>query len=59
MNIFNRLFCKHEYQFDKNIPGPQRQYCGWNLTVYKCKKCGKSKYYKDWINKEFKWDNLK
>lgn len=58
MNIFKQLFCKHEYEFLDNIPGPQRQFCGWNCTVYQCKKCGSQKYYKDYIHKKYDWDEL-
>lgn len=58
MSILKRLFCNHTYEFLSNISGPLREYYGWNCTVYKCTKCGKQKFYKDYIHKKYDWGEL-
>ena len=44
MNIFKRLFCKHNYEFVRNIYGDEIRYTGWKRSIWKCNKCGKIKY---------------
>ena len=42
--ILKRLFCKHTYEFVRNIYGDEIRYLGWKRSVWKCSKCGKIKY---------------
>lgn len=44
MKIFKRLFCKHEYEWERNIYGDEINYCGGKRSIWKCKKCGKIQY---------------
>jgi len=44
MNILKRLFCKHTYNFVRNIYGDEIRYLGWKRSIWKCSKCGKIKY---------------
>lgn len=46
MKLFKRLFCKHDYEFVRNIYGDEIRYLGWKRSEWKCKKCGKVKYSK-------------
>ena len=41
-DIFKRLFCKHEFEFDSQtlINTGMRK-----MIIHKCKKCGKLKFY--------------
>ena len=43
MNIIRRLFCKHNYEFVRNIYGDEIRLLGWKRSVWKCSKCGKIK----------------
>lgn len=44
MNILKRLFCKHEFEWQRNIYGDEIHYCGGKRSIWKCKKCGKIQY---------------
>lgn len=46
MKLLKRLFCKHDYEFVRNIYGDAIRYLGWKRSEWKCKKCGKVKYSK-------------
>ncbi len=41
MNLFKRLFCKHEYEFVRNIHGDEINWCGGYRSLWRCKKCNK------------------
>lgn len=41
MNIIKRLFCRHEYEFVRNIYGDEIIHAGYNRSWWRCKKCGK------------------
>lgn len=58
MSILKRIFCNHEYEFDCNIPGPVSDFMGGVRTQYVCKKCGKYKLYRPYIDKTFNWKNV-
>ena len=45
MNIIKRLFCKHKYEFVRNIFGDEINYTNYR-SIWKCSKCGKIKYSK-------------
>jgi len=38
------LFCKHDYQFVRNIFGDEIHWHGWKRSVWRCSKCGKVRY---------------
>ena len=38
--LFKQLFCKHDYEFVRNIYGDEINYCGGYRSLWKCKKCG-------------------
>ena len=40
--LIKQLFCKHEYEFERNIYGDEINYCGGYRSWWRCKKCGKS-----------------
>lgn len=42
MKIFKKLFCKHEYQFERNVYGDEINWCRCR-SYYRCAKCGKWK----------------
>ena len=44
VNLIKRLFCKHEYEFVRNIYGDEINWCGGKRSIWKCKKCGKLQY---------------
>lgn len=44
MNLFRRLFCKHSFDFIRNIYGDEIRYYGWKRSIWKCSKCGKLHY---------------
>lgn len=58
MSILKRIFCKHEWEWECNIPGPARMYNGWKCTQYVCPKCGARKLYKEYIHKKIDWEYL-
>lgn len=41
MNIIKRLFCKHDYEFVRNIHGDEIIAAGYRRSWWRCKKCGK------------------
>ena len=41
MSIIKRLFCRHEYEFVRNIYGDEIVHAGYNRSWWRCKKCGK------------------
>ena len=41
MNIIRRLFCRHEYEFVRNIYGDEINHVGGNRSWWRCRKCGK------------------
>jgi len=44
MGWIKRLFCKHEYEFLRNIYGDEINYCGGYRSIWRCKKCGALEY---------------
>ena len=44
MNLFKRLFCKHKYEFVRNIHGDEINWRGGKRSIWKCKKCGRTQY---------------
>lgn len=44
MNWIKILFCKHEYEFLRNIYGDEINWCGGYRSIWKCKKCGNLEY---------------
>jgi hypothetical protein len=44
MNILKQLFCKHDYQFIRNIYGDEIIWRGWKRSEWRCSKCGRIKY---------------
>ena len=42
--FIKRLFCKHKYEFVRNIHGDEIRYVGWKRSIWKCTKCGKIYY---------------
>jgi len=55
--FLKELFCNHEYEFDGNIYGDRIILANYCRTIYKCKKCGKYKYYPAYIKQNFYWEN--
>ena len=49
------IFCKHEYEWFETIHGDMINSLNYR-TTYKCKKCGKEKHYKTYIQKDFNWN---
>ena len=41
MDNIKRLFCKHEYEFERNIYGDEINHVGGCRSWWRCKKCGK------------------
>lgn len=41
MSIIKCLFCRHEYEFVRNIYGDEIVHAGYNRSWWRCKKCGK------------------
>lgn len=52
MSIFKRLFCKHDYQWVRNIYGDEIIYLGLKRSEWQCSKCGKIKLEKHLYEKE-------
>ena len=44
IKLIKQLFCKHNYEFVRNIYGDEIRYLGWKRSEWKCSKCGKTKY---------------
>lgn len=42
MNLFKRLFCKHNYEFVRNIYGDEIVLLGFNRSIWSCRKCNKT-----------------
>lgn len=42
-DFFKRLFCKHEYVWDRNIYGDEVERTGGMRSWWRCTKCGKKK----------------
>lgn len=40
MNVIKRLFCKHDYEFVRNIYGDEINHVGGARSWWRCKKCG-------------------
>ena len=47
MKWIKSLFCKHEYEFVRNIYGDEINACGGYRSIWTCKKCGKIEYRKN------------
>jgi len=58
MNWIKSLFCKHEYEFVRNIYGDQINYCNGKRSIWKCKKCGNIEYRDKLCNESYKTYNL-
>jgi len=41
MNIFRRLFCKHDFTFMRNLYGDQIIEWNYSRSVWRCSKCGR------------------
>lgn len=41
MSIIKRLFCRHEYVFERNIYGDEINHVGGHRSWWRCKICGK------------------
>lgn len=41
--IFKTLFCKHKFEFVRNLYGDQIIEWGYKRSIHKCAKCGKIK----------------
>ena len=41
MSFIKRLFCKHEYEFERNIYGDEINHVGGCRSWWRCRKCGK------------------
>lgn len=37
--MFKRLFCKHEFEWKRNIYGDQINYAGGKRSLWQCSKC--------------------
>lgn len=46
INLFNKLFCKHQYETIKEYKLEDPDYKEYIAYILKCKKCGKIKYKK-------------
>ena len=44
INIIKSWFCKHEYEFVRNIHGDEINWCGGYRSIWRCKKCGNIQY---------------
>lgn len=44
IDFIKSLFCKHEYEFVRNIHGDEINHMGGKRSIWRCKKCGKFKY---------------
>ena len=44
MKLINRLFCKHNYKFVRNIYGDEINHLNGKRSVWVCEKCGKLEY---------------
>ncbi len=44
INIIKSWFCKHEYEFIRNIHGDEINWCGGYRSIWICKKCGNIQY---------------
>ena len=47
MKIIKQLFCRHKFNFIRNIYGDEIQECGYMRSVWKCQKCGAVKEFPD------------
>ena len=43
MSIFKCIFCRHEYEFVRNIYGDEINHVGGKRSWWRCVKCGKWK----------------
>lgn len=41
MSWLKRLFCKHDYEFVRNIYGDEINHVGGRRSWWRCRKCGK------------------
>lgn len=58
MNWFKRLFCKHEYEFVRNIYGDEINQLDGKRSEWKCKKCGNIKYRDELYNDKHRTHKL-
>lgn len=42
MRVLKRLFCRHEFEFVRNIYGDEIIERGWKRSIWRCKHCGKT-----------------
>lgn len=40
MSILKRIFCRHEYEFVRNIYGDEINHVGGRRSWWRCPKCG-------------------
>jgi hypothetical protein len=53
-DLIKRLFCKHDYQFVRNIYGDEIITFGWKRSISKCTKCGNYKLFDNLQTEECK-----
>jgi hypothetical protein len=41
MNLLTGIFCRHSYEFVRNLYGDQIIEWGYKRSVWRCNKCGK------------------
>lgn len=46
MRFLRRLFCKHEFEFVRNIHGDEIIGCDFMRSIGRCNRCGKIRYFK-------------
>lgn len=44
MSIIRRFFCRHEWEFVRNIYGDEINHVGGKRSMWRCVKCGKVTY---------------
>lgn len=49
MNLIKQLFCKHKFKFIRNIYGDEINLRNGNRSEWKCEKCGKTKYQRQYV----------
>ena len=43
IGFIRRLFCRHDYVWDRNIYGDEIIQAGYNRSWWRCRKCGRYK----------------
>lgn len=51
MNWIERLFCKHDYAFVRNIWGDEIIACGYKRSLWKCEHCGKYQWREELVQR--------